>query len=110
MELKNKSLISGSLDKSIKVWNQINETSFECIATLNQEREVYSLAISGSSLLISGHSDGSIQIKNVASFSLKQTLKQHSSWIMSIISLNNGSLMVTHYYWRNHKSNLKMLS
>jgi len=53
--LKNNSLVSGSVDETIKVWNQKNENTFECVATLKQNSSVYSLAISGNSLLISGH-------------------------------------------------------
>jgi WD40 repeat protein len=70
--LKNNSLVSGSFDKTIKVWNQKNENSFECVATLNQISEVWSLAISGKSLLVSGHEDGTIKIRNQTSFVLLQ--------------------------------------
>jgi hypothetical protein len=44
-----------------------NEYNFKCVATLNESRDVFSLAISGSSLLISGHLDRSIQIRNQTS-------------------------------------------
>jgi len=90
--LKNNSLVSGSEDNSIKVWNQINQTWFECIATLNESSGIYSFAISGKTLLMSGHIDGSIQIRNQSSFVLLQTLKQHSSEVWSIILLNNENL------------------
>jgi WD40 repeat protein len=90
--LKNNSLVSGSSDKTIKVWNQKNENTFECIATLNHDSGVLSLTISGSSLLVSGHGDGTIQIRNQTSFVLLQTLKGHSLWDYSIILLNNGNL------------------
>ena len=89
--LKNNSLVSASLDSLIKVWNQKDENSFECIATLDQSIEV-SLALYGSSLLISGHIDGTIQIRNQTSFVLLQTLEDHSDDILSIISLDNENL------------------
>jgi hypothetical protein len=72
--LKNNSLVSGTTD-NLNVWNQKNESAFECVATLNLGIRILSLAISGSSLLISGHSDGTIQIRNQTSFFLFQTLK-----------------------------------
>jgi len=56
--LKNNSLVSASWDSLIKVCNQKDENSFKCIATLDQSIEVSSLALYGSSLLISGHIDG----------------------------------------------------
>jgi len=91
ISLKNSSLLSGSLDKSIKVWNQKNETTFECIATLYQERKIWSLAISGSNILITGHEDGSIRIRNQTSFVLFQTLKQQDC-VRFIIVLSKGNL------------------
>ena len=90
--LKNNSLVSGSLLDGIKVWNKKNEYNFKCVATLNESRDVFSLAISGSSLLIRGHLDGSIQIRNQTSFDLFQTLKKHTSTVKSIILLNNENL------------------
>jgi len=95
--LQNNSLVSGSWDKTIKVWNQKIENTFECVATLNQSSAVWSLAISGSSLLISGHWDGTIQIRNQASFVILQTLEGHSNGVVSIISLNNKNLASVSY-------------
>ena len=91
--LKNNSLVSGSEDKTIKVWNQINETTFECVATLNStsNSRVLSLAIFESTLLMSGHRDGSIEIRNQTSFLLLQTLKRIFK-VWSIILLRNGSI------------------
>ena len=90
--LKNNSLVSGSSDKTIKVWNQKgNGTNFECVATLNLQSEVLSLAVSGNTLLMSGHSDGSIEIRNQTSFLLLQTLKRIFK-VWSIILLRNGSI------------------
>jgi len=66
--LKNSSLVSSSDDKSIKVWNRIKKNTFGCVSTLNLKIEAFSLAVFESSLLISGHSDGSIQIRNQISF------------------------------------------
>ena len=93
IELKNKSLVSGSLDATIKVWNQINESTFECVATLNHNSQVSSLAIWGSSLLMSGHLNGNIVIRNQTSFVLLQTLRDHTYWVESIILLNNEQLV-----------------
>ncbi len=90
--LKNTSLVSGSSDMTIKVWNQKNENSFECVATLNHDSEITSLAISGKSLLVSGHADGKIQIRNQTSFVLLQTLKRHSNSVYTMIFLNDEYL------------------
>jgi len=94
--LKNGSLVSGT--ESIKVWNQKNENTFECVATLKQNSGVTILKISGSSLLISGHWDGSIQIRNQTSFFLFQELKYLKSPVYSIILLKNGNLASTNKY------------
>jgi len=88
--LKNNGLVSGSFDKTIKVWNQKTEKTFECVVTLKQSSKVSSLTISGSSLLVSGHYDGTIQIRNQTSFVLLQTL--NISWVVSIIVSNNENL------------------
>jgi len=90
--LNNNSLVSGSDDKTIKVWNQMTENTFECVATLNQRSEVWSLEISRSSLLVSGHWESTIQIRNQASFVILQTLEGHSNGVVSIILLNNKNL------------------
>jgi len=89
---KNNSLVSGSSDLTIKVWNQMTENTFECVVTLKQSSGVSSLAISGSSLLISGHADGTIKIFNQTSFVLLQTLKGHSNNVFSFVLLNNENL------------------
>jgi WD40 repeat protein len=70
----------------------MTENTFECIVTLNHDSEVSSLAISESSLLVSGHYDGTILIRNQTSFSIFQTLKGHFSIVYSIVFLNNGNL------------------
>jgi len=80
------------IDKNIKVWNHRTEDTFECVATLNQESEINSLAIFGRSLLIIGHRDGTIQIRNQTSFVILKKLKGNSKNVWSIILLNNGNL------------------
>ncbi len=94
LELNNEIIFNGltSLKEINFSKNQINQTWFECIATLNESSGIYSFAISGKTLLMSGHIDGSIQIRNQSSFVLLQTLKQHSSEVWSIILLNNENL------------------
>jgi len=91
--LKNNSLVSsGSTESSIRVWNKINESTFECVRILDLNNSVFSLAISGSSLLIIGLRDGSIQIRDQTSFSLLQILKRHTNTVLSILLLNNDYL------------------
>jgi WD40 repeat protein len=96
--LKNNSLVSGSWDKTIKVWNQMTENTFECIVTLNHDSEVWSLAISVSTFLISGHGDGTILIRNQTSFVLLQTLIAHLKWVWSITLLNNENSANVSYH------------
>ncbi len=67
------------------------ENIFKCIATLSQKSEVYALTISGSSLLISGHRDGTIQIMNQTSFVVLQILKEHSYDVYCSFLLSSNS-------------------
>jgi len=89
--LNNKSLVSSAED-SIKIWNQTNDTSFECIRTLNKGSQAYSLANYQNILLISGHFDGNIKIWNHKTFDLLDTIKNHTKTVHSIIVLANGGL------------------
>jgi len=90
--LKNNSLVSGSEDKTIKIWNQINETWFECVNTLKQARSIFSLTAYKTVLLISCDIDGKIYIWNQTSFQFIQKIVAHSARISSIIVLDNGNL------------------
>ena len=93
ISLKNSSLVSGSYDGKTKIWNQINETYFECVATLKYISGVITLALWENTLLMSGHANGEILLRNQTSFELLQTLKGHTNRVRSIISLNNEYLV-----------------
>jgi len=94
--LKNNSLVSG--EKDIKIWNQINESSFECVRTLALEDSfIYSLASFESALLLSGDNTGSIQIWNQKTLKLLQLIKAYSTLVNCIAVLNNGNLVTGSY-------------
>jgi F-box/WD-40 domain protein 7 len=95
--LKNNSLVSGSDDTTIKIWNQNKDYSFECVNSfVIQGCKINSLAVFESDLLISGGSDGSVYIWNQTTLNELQQIKLFSSIIYSIIVLDNGNLAVGH--------------
>ena len=84
-------LISGSSDKSIKVWNI--ETG-ECLKTLTgHSGSVFSLAISDEDLLISGSSDKTIKIWDIKTGQCLETLTGHTDWVRSLAISKEGKLI-----------------
>jgi WD40 repeat protein len=61
-----KHLISGSCDKSVKVWNIEND--FECVQTLQQEDDVWSLCLLPNNILVCGLYNGSITKWNLNNY------------------------------------------
>jgi WD40 repeat protein/tRNA A-37 threonylcarbamoyl transferase component Bud32 len=89
-----KTLVSGSRDKTIKVWNlQTGELKF----TLNGHSNwVSSLAIShDAKILASGSGDKNIKIWNLETRELKSTLNGHSNGINSLIISHDGKTLVS---------------
>lgn len=90
---KNNSLASSSNNKTIKIWNQINDTSFKCVAKLIQHNgQIMSLTVDQNALPISGDENGQIFIWNQTSFDLLQKIQGHSKEVSSLIVLNNENL------------------
>ena len=87
---KNNSLARSSNDKTIKIWNQINDTSFKCVTKLIQHNgQILSLTVDQNALPISGDENGQIFIWNQTPFDLLQV---HSKEVSSLIVLNNENL------------------
>ncbi len=91
--LKNNSLVSGSSDKTIKVWIQLNDTLFKCVNTLTQQNtEIWSLVEYDSNLFISGAQYGDINFWSQTTSEMLQQIRAHTLIVTSIIVLNNGNL------------------
>ena len=88
----NKLLISGSRDRSIKLWNITNNT---LLATLFEHQDsIISLALFPNEItLASGSCDFTIIIWNLNSFSVNQTLNGHSGCVNALTVYKNKYLL-----------------
>jgi WD40 repeat protein/tRNA A-37 threonylcarbamoyl transferase component Bud32 len=87
-------LVTGSWDKTIKVWNV---ATGQLLRTLMGHQEaVWSVAVSGDgNTLASGSSDQEIKIWNLPSGQLLHTLIGHSNWVAAVALSPNGDLIVS---------------
>jgi WD40 repeat protein len=89
-----KTLVSGSWDKTIKLWNL---ATGEQIRTLTGHSEwVYSVAISpDGKTLASGGEDKTIKLWNLATGEQIRTLTGHSDWVFSIAISPDGKTLAS---------------
>lgn len=89
-----KTLVSGSDDKSIKIWNL---ETLELKSTLTGHvGSVAALAISpDSKTLVSGSTDKTIKIWNLETGELKSTLTGHGYWVLSVAISPDGKTLVS---------------
>ncbi|OCR01371.1 hypothetical protein BCD67_23240 [Oscillatoriales cyanobacterium USR001] len=87
-------LVSGSLDKTIKIWNL---ATGNLIRTLEgHSNSVFSVAISpDEQTLVSGSDDNTIKIWNLATGNLIRTLEGHSHWVWSVAISSDGQTLVS---------------
>ena len=87
---------SGSADGSVKIWNYLQN---RLVYTLNGMTSVVSLKSNNNNLLISGHEDGSTRIWNTSTgmivYTFDRTNQGHAMSVISLETLNGGSLLVT---------------
>jgi WD40 repeat protein len=82
-------LISGSQDRSIKIWDPPND---KFIRSINEAHDdtVYCLAfIQAGERLISGSSDMTIKVWEIASLSCLSVIKEHKDIISSLVVIEN---------------------
>ena len=88
-------LITGSKDKTIKIWDTY-ENSFHCTQTIEDHKEgVYSLCEITGQRFASGSEDKTIRIwgENNGSFECLKVLSDHKSRVRAMVQTNNGFLI-----------------
>ena len=89
--VKNKVLISGSWDKTIKYWD-IN--TGECLRTLKGHTSpVESIKVGSDNFLISSSGDHTIKVWNIKTGDCRQTLANHPNWFNRFEFINNDILI-----------------
>ena len=90
---KNNQFATGSVDKTIKIWDSQDSEIFECRQTLSGHKDmVRSLCYNHNGLRIaSGSDDKTIKIWNTKTFECIQTLIGHNSGIESVLYILNGT-------------------
>ncbi len=90
--LPNSNIVSGGLDKTIKIWQSVEP--FSLIATLNVKSNIYSLAILPNSNIVSGSLDKTIRIWQPESpFECIATLYGHSDRVNTLAILPNSNIV-----------------
>jgi serine/threonine protein kinase len=95
-------LVSGSDDKTIKIWNLANENLIRTLA--GHSKSVNSVAISpDGQTLVSGSYDKTIKIWNLANGNLIRTLTGHSESVNSVAISPDGQTFVSGSYEKTIK-------
>jgi WD40 repeat protein len=90
----NGEIISGSDDKSIKIWDG---KDFRLLKTVDEKngghsRAVYSLAVSDNGRIASGSADNTIKVWE-SDFTLFKTLNGHNNGVYALIFTRDGCLI-----------------
>ena len=88
--LPNNKLISASCDKTLKIWDL---NSYECLITLVNQSEVYSLCLISHNQIACGCGDGSINIWNLNNSKQVKSFKAHDDLIRYLLFVNNTKLI-----------------
>ncbi|NES89773.1 MULTISPECIES: serine/threonine-protein kinase [Okeania] len=87
-------VVSGSWDNTIKVWDWVNGNLQGTFAT--QSDKIFAVAITpDGQTIISGGADGTINIWDLATGSLKNTLTGHSKAVYSIAISRDGQTVIS---------------
>ncbi|MGI2909362.1 protein kinase domain-containing protein [Tolypothrix sp. VBCCA 56010] len=90
----NSTLVSGSHDKTIKIWNLADGTLIRTLT--GHSNWVCSVAISpDGQTLVSASADKTIKIWNLADGTLIRTLTGHSTWVCSVAISPDGQTLVS---------------
>jgi WD40 repeat protein len=88
-----KTIVSGSEDKALKIWDVASGT---CRATLKgHSREVMAVALSIHGLLASAGVNGTVKIWNTSAGECLKTLEGHSNWVLVCEFAPNGKTTVS---------------
>jgi len=91
VEVDDNTLITGSMDRSLRVWNK---TSCACLNTIPLNSMVDSLLkTKDNSFLLCGKWDGSIEVRQLGSLQLVTTIQLYSAIIPFICELEDGTFI-----------------
>jgi WD40 repeat protein len=86
-------LVTGSHDKTLKVWDPATKKS---VHDLNAGGEVWSIAVSSSDdLLVAGLDDGTLRLWNLTDGKSLVTVKQHTAAIVTVAFSHDGKQLAT---------------
>ena len=95
IQLADEKLITGSKDKTIRLWD-LNENSFRCTQIIEEHKDgVYSLCELIGGRFASGSEDKTIRIweENNGLFKQVKVLNDHTSRVRAMVQTNNGYLI-----------------
>jgi len=91
VEKDDNTIITGSIDKTMKVWNK---TTCQCLKTLELDVSISRVVkTKNNSCLICGFFDGVVQMRGTTDLELLSSFKPHSAVIWSICELKDGSFV-----------------
>ena len=86
LTISNNQLVSSSNDKTIKIWDL---EKYECVNSLISDSSVYSLCQLQDNKLATGRMDGLIDIWDMNSLTIQETILAHDDWITSLKLIDN---------------------
>lgn len=100
--LNSRFLLSGSEDKTIKLWRAGKKLSL--LSTLNAVAPITCIRVISTNHFATGHSNGAIQIWDIRASDPLQTIKAHKSAVTSITSNQKTMLLVSGSSYGNIKT------
>jgi WD40 repeat protein len=95
-------LVSGSADKTVKIWNLASGSPIKTLTGHSSTVEAVAISPDGKTI-VSGGYDSTIKVWNLASGSLLKKLKGHTGTIESLAIASDGQTLVSSSYDRTIK-------
>ncbi len=88
--ISNKKAISGSSDKTLRVWDLVTD---ECERTLEGHRDIVCCVVVHNGNAVSGSKDKTLKVWNIATGKCEHTLEGHSDTVTCVAVLPNGEII-----------------